>query len=668
MRKITGVNASSEETNKGRGRRLLRWSVLVLLVVGAGATGIYWWSMRVSLVEAQIRAALNQAGLTESDVTVEEVGLGGVRIGSLSVGDSARPALLVEEINVHFTLGGLLEQRISAVDIGRVSVALQADAAGIDLGPLGSLVGGAGGGGGFDVGSIAVASFETRLDAPQGTIALTGGGVVEQFGTQIKLSPSDGCVQVAVGDLDLSGVVLKPLSTRLCLAADEGALYWPAETVISIRAETIPIAVQSALGGMLLEADIPELKADIAVMEPFGLRLRTEAADIDLPGPAVSLDDVDLEVVFDDLSSMEGQWRLNQGRIIDLTKVTRFTRLGVVGDGQVSADGATFDLLVSDAATLSLIGSVEGVHSIADAAGRADVTIGPLIFSETGLQPQILLPMFKGLVTNVVGSTSATAGLSWRPGELRGSAEARLDDLGLSTEAARIEGVRGDLTFDSLFPPRTAEGQRLDVGSVEAGLLLTDGEVTFSLDGQGGVTVDSAAWPFAGGTIILSSGVIEPGASEQAFELAVDQVDLSAFINLLALDGASGTGVISGRVPVTIRDGDPIITGGLLTAGEPGQLSYKGNGSDAIGGGQGALVFQALEDFQYTGLTLSLDGNAQDRLTLRLNLEGSNPGLYDGYPFAININTEASFAELLRSATLGTDAIDLIRGKGDTDQ
>ncbi|MEQ9209659.1 MAG: YdbH domain-containing protein, partial [Pseudomonadales bacterium] len=75
-----------------------------------------------------------------------------------------------------------------------------------------------------------------------------------------------------------------------------------------------------------------------------------------------------------------------------------------------------------------------------------------------------------------------------------------------------------------------------------------------------------------------------------------------------------------------------------------------------------------LEDFQYTGLTLSLEGNAQDRLTLKLNLEGANPGLYDGYPFAININTEASFAELLRSATLGANAIDLIRGKGVTGQ
>lgn len=667
-RKTTGVNTNSEETQERSGRNWLRWSVFFLFVFGVVAAGSYWWTARVSLVEEQIRAALSQAGLSEFDVAVEEVGFGRARIGTLRVGDLARPTLLVEEINVHFTLGGLLEQRLSAIDIGRVFVALRADSAGIDLGALAPLFGGGGGSDGFDVGAISVGSFETMLDIPQGAIALSGGVVVEQMGTQVKLTPSDGCVRVAIGDLNLSGIVLAPFSTRVCLAGDETGLSWPPDQDTSLRLDFVPVILQSGFGDTLLEAQIPEVLADVAVSETVGLRLRTDSAAVVLPGQAVSLDDVDLEVVFDDLFSLEATWRLRGGTLTDSTDVERFARLGVVGDGQVSADSATFDVLISDAKTLSLIVSVEGVHSIADAGGRADVTIGPIIFSRSGLQPQVLFPMFKGLVTNVVGSTNATADLSWQRGVVRGTAEARLDDLGLSTEAARIEGVRGDLAFDSLFPPRTAEEQRLEVGSVDAGLLLTDGVVAFSLDGQGGVTVDSAAWPFAGGTIVLSSGVIEPGASEQEFELAVDQVDLSAFIALLALDGASGTGVISGRVPVTIRDGDLIISGGLLTAGEPGQLSYKGDGTDAVDGGQGALVFQALEDFQYTGLQLSLDGNAQDRLTLRLNLEGANPGLYDGYPFAININTEASFAELLRSATLGTDAIGLIRGKGDTDQ
>lgn len=657
------------DENKKTGRlRWLKWLVVFLLLVGGFTAGAYWWSQRVVLAEEQIRNALKVAGLVEFDFSLTDVGLRGARVESFIVGDASHPALRVEDIRVAYTLSGLLEQRLQSVEIGDVSVALKADESGLDLGPLGPLMGGTGGGGGFETGPVSVESFSATLDLPQGTINLGGGGVLHQAGSGYRLVPSGGCVDLTAGALRFGDLVLDPYSTQVCATSVDGDVYWPPTSGLAFRTAAIPLTVRNDLGYTMLDAQTAGLQADVHIDQKIVLQLRSKETDFTLPGQNLSFNDAGVEIAFDDLMSLAGEWRLTSGRLSDLADVRRFASLNIVGDGKLAADSASFDLLVSDAATFSLLASVTGTHRSINGQGSAQVAIGPLIYSPTGLQPQALLPMLKGLLTNVVGSMNATAHVHWRPGSVRGTADVRLDDLGFSTEAARIEGVRGDLAFDDLFPPRTADGQRLEVRSVDAGMILTDGAVMFSLDGLGGVTVERASWPFAGGTITLSSGVIEPGASEQAFELAVDEVDLSAFISLLALDGASGTGVISGRIPVTIRDGDPIITGGVLTASEPGQLSYTGGGTDAVGGGQGALVFQALEDFQYTGLTISLDGNAQDRLTLKLNLEGANPGLYDGYPFAININTEASFAELLRSATLGTNAIDLIRGKGTAGQ
>ncbi|WOF74902.1 YdbH domain-containing protein [Parvibaculaceae bacterium PLY_AMNH_Bact1] len=661
----------SEKTDKSSKKGRLRWLkqlVVLLLVLCGSLVGTYWWSERVALAEEQIRTALMAAGLEDFDLALLDVGLGGVRVKSFVVGDSSRPLLRVENIRAGYTLSGLLERRLQSIEVGAISLSLKGDETGLDLGPLLPLMGGGGDGAGFQTGPIFVKSFSASLDLPQGSVHVSGSGAVEQVGSSYRIAPTDGCVNVDVGTLRLGGVLLDPFSTQACATSVDGDVYWPPTSGISFRTSAVPLIVRNDLGGPLLQIQLTELRAKASLREKITLQLRTEGADFLLPPQDLSLSNADIEISFDDLVSLAGQWRLTSGGLSDLADVRRFAPLGIVGDGRVAAASTSFDLLVSDAATYSLLASVEGTHSAVSGRGTAQVVAGPLIYSPAGLQPQALLPTLKGLLTNVVGSMSATAHIQWGPGDVRGTADARLDDLGFSTEAARVEGVAGNLAFDDLFPPRTAEGQRLDVGSVDAGMVLTDGAVTFSLDGMGGVIVESASWPFAGGAITLSSGVIEPGASEQSFELAVDKVDLAAFINLLALDGASGTGVISGRIPVTIRDGDPIIAEGVLTASEPGQLSYKGGGSDAVGGGQGALVFQALEDFQYTGLTLSLEGNAQDRLTLKLNLEGANPGLYDGYPFAININTEASFAELLRSATLGTNAIDLIRGKGVTDQ
>ncbi len=667
-KEVPDVSKKPDESGKKGRLRWLRRSIVLLLLVGGFAAGAYWWSERIALVDAQIRMALTEMGLVDFDFALVDVGLRGARVESFIVGDLARPTLQVEDIRVDYSLSGLLEQRLRSIEIGAVALSLSVDESGLDLGPLLPLMGGGGGGGGFQTGPISVASFTAALHLPQGAVNVDGAGVIEQAGTGYRITPTDGCVDVGLSKFRLGGIVLDPFSTKVCTTSVDGDVYWPPTSGIAFRTEAVPLVVRSDLGGTLLDAQFKALQANAVFDQRIGLQLGTKGAEFSLAAQSLSIGNVDFEIAFDDLLSLTGQWRLTAGRLSDLSEASRFAPVDIVGDGGVTADSTSFDLLVSDAATFSLLASVDGTHSTVNGRGSAQVVAGPLIYSPAGLQPQALLPMLKGLLTNVEGSMSGTANINWRPGVVRGTADVRLDDLGFSTEAARIDGVRGDLTFSDLFPPRTTEGQRLDVGSVEAGMVLTDGAVTFSLNGSGGVIVENAAWPFAGGTITLSSGVIEPGASEQTFELAVDEVDLSAFINLLALDGASGTGVISGRVPIIIRDGDPIIAGGVLTASEPGQLSYKGGGTDAAGGGQGALVFQALEDFQYTGLTLSLEGNAQDRLTLKLNLEGANPGLYDGYPFAININTEASFAELLRSATLGANAIDLIRGKGVTGQ
>ena len=87
-----------------------------------------------------------------------------------------------------------------------------------------------------------------------------------------------------------------------------------------------------------------------------------------------------------------------------------------------------------------------------------------------------------------------------------------------------------------------------------------------------------------------------------------------------------------------------------------------GSGSET--GGQSDLVFKALSNFHYTSLAMTLEGNALDVLTLGLFIEGANPDLYDGYPFKINIRTEAAFADLIQRGTIGFRAMDVIREEG----
>ena len=57
----------------------------------------------------------------------------------------------------------------------------------------------------------------------------------------------------------------------------------------------------------------------------------------------------------------------------------------------------------------------------------------------------------------------------------------------------------------------------------------------------------------------------------------------------------------------------------------------------------------ALEDFHYDSLVLSIDGETGGDLTARIEIDGANPDLYDGWPIDLNVDVSGELAEVLRS-------------------
>lgn len=130
---------------------------------------------------------------------------------------------------------------------------------------------------------------------------------------------------------------------------------------------------------------------------------------------------------------------------------------------------------------------------------------------------------------------------------------------------------------------------------------------------------------------------------------------------MVEVPGLTATGRISGRIPVAIRNGDPILLDGSLAAEDDGIIVYTSGAADAVSGEQTKLLTDALRNFHYTELSGGLSGNANGNLVLGLALRGSNPDLYDGYPFAINVKLEGSLAEALRRGTVGFRPLELIK-------
>ncbi|MCP5432236.1 MAG: YdbH domain-containing protein [Alphaproteobacteria bacterium] len=359
-----------------------------------------------------------------------------------------------------------------------------------------------------------------------------------------------------------------------------------------------------------------------------------------------------------------GELALNAVTVRDGAKAPRF--LPVTARGRALVDDAKARFTGALAGEGRTLADVTASHDLRTGRGSAELALNDLLFTPQGLQPQAMVPALKGVVTEVAGKVDAQAQLAWGPKSFSSKGEVSAEGLEFVSRLAPVVGLDGRIAFRSLVPPLTEGVETVRIKRIETPILLEDGEIAFALKEGAAVELAKASWPLAGGTIGLENAELSfaKGAPPQEVVFAASAVDLGQFLPLLRLPGVSGTGLLDGRVPLVIANGKGTIVGGRLEGRAPGgTLSYHSDAADAAsasGGAQTSLLFQALDNFQWDELALTLDGEVDGRLDVQLELRGANPAVYNGYPFKIRVKTSGAFAELLRQGTVGFRVKDLI--------
>jgi hypothetical protein len=119
-----------------------------------------------------------------------------------------------------------------------------------------------------------------------------------------------------------------------------------------------------------------------------------------------------------------------------------------------------------------------------------------------------------------------------------------------------------------------------------------------------------------------------------------------------------------GTLPITVADGAAVIAGGELVSDHPGWIRYRPAQAPAALEAAGAnvnLLLQALDNFRYKELRLTVDGRTDADMDVGLHIAGANPDLYDGYPIEFNLNLEGALGNLLRDSLVGYQVPELIR-------
>ncbi len=346
---------------------------------------------------------------------------------------------------------------------------------------------------------------------------------------------------------------------------------------------------------------------------------------------------------------------------------------GAPGGGQWSASGATTYVWPEKLAGVALQGdwrmTDQDIVALGDALiGDAPVAVwradhrfdrgtGKLEAKISAPVPAIYawlrpaLDAWSKEVTLDGGQLSGTTALSWEPQRLSSHGEAEIIDLAGKWEKAEFHGVNISLRSDDLFAPTVSLSATADSATTASGVPLANARVNASID-PNVVDISEIRFEALGGSFRLEPARLSLSGGAFPLRLHVDGLDFSLLLRQLDQPALSGSGRLSGVVPLEIGDAGVTIPNAEFTSLGPGTLRYR---PEPGGGGpqMDNIALQALQDFHYESLRADAKYTEDGNLLVRARMVGKNPDLYGGASIALNPNITYLLPGLIR-ATLVT--------------
>ena len=218
--------------------------------------------------------------------------------------------------------------------------------------------------------------------------------------------------------------------------------------------------------------------------------------------------------------------------------------------------------------------------------------------------------------------------------------------LSADGEALKVEGLlKSDdgawqLKFIMDYTPARPQKSALKI--VQAGMPWKEGHVS----------VRNISFPLEGGKAI-------------AVNLEVQRVSLDELLQWLTGDRVSGTGTVSGTLPLLIgQDGKLTVLKGDLKADGPGTIVMP---PETIPGGNEhvELVREILKDLHFNVLSISSKNDENGNLVVIMAVEGSNPKVYDGRAVQLNVNLTGDVLDFIEKNVMFLKSPETLLQQGD---
>ena len=235
------------------------------------------------------------------------------------------------------------------------------------------------------------------------------------------------------------------------------------------------------------------------------------------------------------------------------------------------------------------------------------------------------------------------------------------DGLDFAAAFGPVKGVKGTVEFTDLLGIVTAPDQRVTIASINPGIEVFDGTLSFQLIPGRQVLINGAEWPFIDGKLKLLPTRMAFGVSEtRRYTLKLEGANAAKFIAQLELANISATGIFDGTLPLVFDEEGGRIENGLLVSRPPGgNLSYVGELTYKDLSAMGNFAFQTLRSLDFRRMEIGINGEIDGNIVTDMKISGVRQGegakknfvtrQLGKLPIQFNIKINAPFYQLVTS-------------------
>ena len=501
-------------------------------------------------------------------------------------------------------------------------------------------------GGGTRIDTVAL------LDGPLSGGQITGLRIPVSgtLGPGQRLAFGQGCVPVSFSALRLGALQLGQTRLPVC-AVGQSVVFRQSDGDIAVRAFTRDLALNGRLGSSPFAARATRG----ALVGSRGFIFSTVAARMGNPDAPILLNAAQLAGTFKGsgisgtfagadatigrvpikLTEAGGDWLYYRNRLSLNAAATasdigspeprfyplRSTDLSFSLQGNVIRAGGS----LRHPATGALVTNVAIRHNLGNGIGNATLDVPGLRFAQNGLQPEMITRLTEGVIALVNGTVTGQGQIAWNgSGEVTSTGEFSTAGMDLAAAFGPVTGLSGTIRFTDLLGLETAPNQTVNVATVNPGILVENGVITYQLLPGQLVRIQAGRWPFMGGELILRETVLNLGRpSPKRLTFEVRGLDANMFVNSFGFSDIKAEGRFDGVLPMIFDDNGGRIVGGRLDSREPGgRLSYNGAVNKANLGTAGNLAFNALRDLRFRSMIIRLDGDLAGEFGTTLVIDG----------------------------------------------